>query len=135
MSTNCGVTVVKCQSTKREFGVRWELMPVEMNDFKLTAWWATWAYEMKPGNGSVNSSSNQNENIMKGDFLIHNTYPGCPYCPNHSIAICPSCKNLFCVDNDQTTVVCPWDGMRLFKGPVDNRSSGGTTVRGTVDYR
>ena len=92
------VVPCKCPKHHRLFGVRFE----KMND----VWMYTWAFEMKESSEYRNG---YNPNVIKGNIMPTNDYPGCPYCGSKGFVIC-QCGKLSCHPSKAGMFTCEWCG-------------------------
>jgi len=112
MSKKCAVSLCKCQTTKGTFGIRIEQMTKKIDNRDVSVWETTWAYKIKNEVDTKNAEPTFNQD-MEGNFLISDSYPGCPYCGKKKLVVCGECNHIFCADEGQSTVTCPWDNKVL----------------------
>ena len=114
MLKKCAVILVKCQKTKNDFGVRMEHQIQKIDNQNVPVWMCTWTYKIKP-DADAHSSGASSQLNLEGNFLLSDSYLGCPYCGNKKLTLCMACNSICCSAEGQTTIVCPWDNKTLKK--------------------
>lgn len=91
------VVLARCCRTEEHFGVRFE-------ERARGAWFATWAFGMKP---AVASREHFDRSTISGSFNTDDDYPGCPSCGAPSFVRCGACGQMGCW-RSPTRYRCPW---------------------------
>ena len=92
------VLVAKCQNNKKPYGIRME----KKVDGK---WHCTWAFKITEKAASIEKYKDE---IISGEVVLDQEYPGCPYCGFGGWFTC-NCGKVTCWDGTQN-IPCAWCG-------------------------
>jgi len=90
------IALCKCGEKHKVYGVRFE----KYKD----GWKYTWAFPIKE---SEAVREKYDANVIVGDLLPDEEYPGCPYCGSKYFMIC-SCGRLNCNISKDGRAYCEW---------------------------
>ena len=81
---NAKVITVKCEKTKKLYGVR-------MEEVSRNNWVGNWAFPIKESQAKMEKYDREK---MSGTFSLDAEYPGCPHCGAMGIFKCSYCGTL-----------------------------------------
>lgn len=113
---NVVVVMGRCCRSSEGFGMRFEGRSWQQ-------WEANWAFPIQE---RLARKEGYDQSEIKGNILLANEYPGCPYCGNASVIRCARCERVSCYDGQLHTASCGWCGWRgPVAGYIDRLSAGG----------
>ena len=98
---NVVIVMSRCCRSRESFGIRLEMVAHDM-------WSADWAFPVKE---TLAKKEGYDRSEIHGVFIVHDEYPGCPYCKNRGIILC-GCEKVTCYDGRNSIAVCAWCGNR-----------------------
>lgn len=90
--------MAKCQKSKQTFGIRAEKINSD--------WHFTWAFAIDE---KTAKREGYDSTTVKGNIIIDNEYPGCPYCNSKNFCQCGVCHKIGCYDGGKF-FTCPFCG-------------------------
>jgi len=109
------IVVGRCQRTRQGFGIR-------LAETDPGCWSGDWAFALSE---QAARKEGYDRTEIRGQFLIADTYPGCPHCGTGAIFQC-SCGKVACWDGESRKVKCPWCGQTVkLSGAINRLSAGG----------
>lgn len=111
------VIMATCRKGNGVFGIRAEKIKRD--------WHFTWAF---PVSEQSAKREGYDSTTVKGNIIVDDEYPGCPYCSSKSFVQCGGCKKISCWDFADSIFKCPICGDQgevCTVDSFDNISGGG----------